>query len=123
MANAYTIRGTKTPLSFGTTTIEGYIVDEQGIDKESEFIEIDDEEGRFVIDISGWGEKHRRRLKVIPLDNSTEPVAGDVLAYGVAGAEKMIVDTIRKVKVKKDVERWDIEGHSHPGIELIVPAP
>jgi len=115
MAAAYTIRGTKTPLAFGTTITSGYIVDEQGKDKESENIAIDDEEGKFVIDISGWGEQHRKRLKVIPLDDVSEPALGSVLTYG---TEKMVVDSIRSVRLKRDVERWDIEGHAHPEISL-----
>lgn len=106
-----------TLLKFGTTAVAGYIVENRDISKEGEHLEIEDEEGHIVTDISGFGIRHKKSVKFIPkAEGASLPAIGDVLDIG--DDEKMVVLSAKKANVRKDVERWDIEGYEHPGISL-----
>lgn len=119
---SYNLRGSVTPLKFGTTTISGYIVEETGFDKEAENIEISDEDLEIVIDISAVEEKHSGRVSVIPLSAATPPAVGDIFSYtSGTTARDIVVDAVREKSVKKNVTMWDIEGHAHPAIDISTP--
>lgn len=104
-------------LKFGTTVIAGYIVENRDINIEGEHLEIEDEIGDVATDISGYGVRHKKSVKFIPkASGSTAPDPGDIMDIG--DDEKMIVQTFKRANVRKDVERWDIEGYEHPEINL-----
>lgn len=104
-------------LKFGTSTVTGYIVENRDISTEGENLEIEDEIGDVATDFSGFGIRKKKSVKFIPkATGSSEPSPGDVIEIG--DSEKMVVKTCKKGNVRKDVERWDIEGYEHPNITL-----
>tara|TARA_R100000027_G_scaffold54802_4_gene43942 strand:+ start:32705 stop:33058 length:354 start_codon:yes stop_codon:yes gene_type:complete len=104
-------------LKFGTSEVTGYIVENRDISTEGENLEIEDEIGDVATDISGFGIRKKKSVKFIPkATGSTEPDPGDVIDIG--DSEKLVVKTCKKVNVRKDVERWDIEGYEHPNIDI-----
>ncbi len=109
-----TIRGIQ-PLSFGTQTITGYVNDTTSEDQSTEELVIEDELGDIITQITGFGVKHDVTIEVIPKSSVSSPAAADVFTYG---ASKIVIITISKKRVKKDVEKWTIKGMRYPGINL-----
>ena len=104
-------------LKFGTTTVAGYIVENRDISIEGENLEIENEIGDVVTDISGFGIRKKKSVKLIPkASGSAQPTPGAVIEIG--DSEKMVVKTFKTSNARKDVERWDIEGYEHPEITI-----
>lgn len=115
MAN--NIRGVQ-PLAWGTLVTTGYITETINASDKTDETVISDEGGDAAIQITGYGLKTDVTLEVIPKTSSTPPVAGSVFAYGPATAIKIVVITIDRKKMNKDVEKWTIKGNFFPNITL-----
>lgn len=117
MANeAYKLRGTKQPISFGVETLEGYIVDATEETIEGEELEIEDESNEVVAHISGFGIRYKRTASVIPLVGATAPSPGD--SFKIGAAFEFIVKSVKKARARKDVEKWDLEGTWYPNVPM-----
>ncbi len=116
MSEAYKLRGTKQPISFGVETLTGYIVDATEDTIEGEELEVEDENGDVVAHFSGFGIRYKRTASVIPLTGTTAPTPGDTFTIGTNFS--FIVKSVKKARARKDVEKWDLEGTSYPNISL-----
>lgn len=116
MADKIKFRGTKQPISFGVEKLTGFIVDATEDNIEGEELEVEDEAGEVVAHFSGYGIKHKRTAKVIPLEDSDEPKPGDTFKIG--DNFEFIVKTLKKARARKDVERWDLEGSFYPDVPM-----
>ena len=56
---AYKLRGTKQPISFGVEKLEGFIVDATEETVEGEELEVEDENGDVVAHFSGYGIRYK----------------------------------------------------------------
>lgn len=112
-------RGTKQPISFGTTKMEGFIVDSQEDSVEGSELEITNEEGNVVGHFSGYGIKYSRSASVIPLVGATAPAPGDTFTIGTeADNFSFIVKTVKKSRAKADAEKWDISGTFYESVPM-----
>lgn len=119
MANeAYKLRGTKQPISFGVEKLEGFIVDATEETVEGEELEVENESGDVVAHFSGFGIRYKRTASVIPLVGAVAPSPGDEFKIGDSFA--FIVKSVKKAKAKKDVEKWDLEGSWYPDVPMAV---
>lgn len=107
-------------LSFGTTTITGYIVESVGEATTGESIQIPDEDGQIIVDIHSFMVQTSTDLTVVPKDAVSAPEIGDVFAYvsETHGSQKITVKEITVTSVNKDVTRWAIKGDRFPDIAL-----
>ena len=103
------------PLSFGTTAITGYVVENISESASGETEVIYDEDGDAVIETSGFGLKTEVSLSVIPKSTATAPACGDIFTYGSA---KFVVSSVDIKKANKGVEKWELKGTKYPGISL-----
>mgnify|MGYP007084594548 FL=1 len=119
MANeAYKLRGTKQPISFGVERLEGFIVDATEETIEGEELEVEDENSDVVAHFSGFGIRYKRTASVIPLVGAVAPSPGDTFKIG--ESFQFIVKSIKKSRAKKDVEKWDLEGTYYPNVSMEV---
>ena len=119
MANeAYKLRGTKQPISFGVEKLDGFIVDATEETIEGEELEVEDENSDVVAHFSGFGIRYKRTASVIPLVGANAPSPGDTFKIG--ESFQFIVKSIKKSRAKKDVEKWDLEGTYYPNVSMEV---
>lgn len=117
MANeAYKLRGTKQPISFGVEKLEGYIIDATEETIEGEEIEVEDESNEVVAHFSGFGIRYKRTASVIPLVGAKAPSPGD--SFKIGTAFEFIVKSVKKARARKDVEKWDLEGTYYPNVPM-----
>lgn len=109
-------KGSFVPLSWGTVTLTGYVV--ESADEASSTGEhlIEDEIGDTVTQITKFGLKDEVTIEVIPATAIAPPVPGDVFTYD---GKKLTILTIAKKRVKKDVQKWTITGNRFPGVSLV----
>lgn len=107
-------------LSFGTTTITGYVVESVNETTGSESVLVYDEDNAVVADINTHGINTQVELTVIPKSGTTAPEPGDVFTYTseTYGSKNISVIEVQPSSNNKDVTRWTIRGHRHPGITL-----
>lgn len=103
------------PLSFGTVTTTGYVVDSTTEDESTQELVIEDEGGDVITQIIDWGNKNEVSVDVIPKTAAVRPAVADLITIG--GIALNILGLSVK-KVKKDVEKWTIKGTVYP---LITP--
>ncbi len=113
---AYKLRGTKQPISFGVEKIDGFIVDATEETIEGEELEVEDENGDVVAHFSGFGVKYSRSASVIPLKTATVPAPGDTFKIG--ESFQFIVKSVKKSRARKDVEKWDVSGTYYPQVPM-----
>ena len=119
MANeAYKLRGTKQPISFGVEKLDGFIVDATEETVEGEELEVEDENNDVVAHFSGFGIRYKRTASVIPLVGAVAPSPGN--SFQIGNSFKFIVKSIKKSRAKKDVEKWDLEGTYYPNVSMEV---
>ena len=113
---AYKLRGTKQPISFGVEKLTGYIVDATEETVEGEELEVENEDGNVVAHFSGFGIRIKRTASVIPLVGATAPSPGDTFTIGENFS--FIVKSVKKSRARKDVEKWDLEGTYYPEVPM-----
>ena len=119
MANeAYKLRGTKQPISFGVEKLDGFIVDATEETIEGEELEVEVENSDVVAHFSGFGIRYKRTASVIPLVGAKAPSPGD--SFKIGESFQFIVKSIKKSRAKKDVEKWDLEGTYYPNVSMEV---
>ena len=108
-------------LSFGTTTITGYVVENISESTTSEEIEIQDEDGQFVAHINAFGVKTAVDITVIPKTTTTAPSIGDTFTYTSethGATQKFTITELPVVSSNKDVTRWNLKGNRYPDITI-----
>lgn len=113
---AYKLRGTKQPISFGVEKLEGFIVDATEETVEGEELEVEDENGDVVAHFSGYGIRYKRTASVIPLVGADVPSPGDTFKIG--DSFQFIVKSIKKSRTRKDIEKWDLDGTYYPNVSM-----
>ena len=101
------------PLSFGTTTTTGYVVDSSTEEHSSQELVIEDENGDVVTQILAWGEKNEVTVEVIPKTATARPDIGDLITIG-GIALNILALSVKKAK--KDVQKWTIKGTVYPAV-------
>lgn len=101
------------PLSFGTTTTTGYVVDSATEEASSQELVIENEGGDVITQILGWGNKNEVTVEVIPKTATDRPALADLITIG--GIALNILALSVKT-AKKDVEKWTIKGTVYPGV-------
>ena len=104
------------PLSFGTTTITGYVVETTSINHSGETATIQDEDGDYVAETSGFGLKAEVSLDVIPKSTATAPAVGDIFTYD--SDQKIVISAVDIKKGNKDYQKWSLKGTRYPGVPL-----
>lgn len=107
-------------LSFGTTTITGYVVETVRESTTSESVQIADEDGQIVTDINNFGVATSVELTVVPKSATVAPAVGDTFTYTseTHGSQKITVKEIEFSSANKDATRWTIRGDRYPGITI-----
>lgn len=101
------------PLKFGTTTMDGYVVESYGEDETSQELVIEDEGGDIITQIGDWGIKSDVTIEVIPKSATTRPAQFDLFEYG---DKSLNILALSVKRIKKDVEKWTIKGNVYPGV-------
>lgn len=116
MNEAYKLRGTKQPISFGVEKLEGYIVDATEETVEGEELEVENEDGEVVAHFSGFGIRYKRTASVIPLVDTVAPSPGE--SFTIGEDFSFIIKSVKKARAKKDVEKWNLEGTWYPQVPM-----
>ena len=109
---AATILGIQ-PLKFGTTTMDGFVIESFGEDETSQELVIEDEGGDVITQIGNFGLKSEVTLEVIPKSAATRPAMFDLFEYG---DKSLNILGLSIKRLKKDVEKWTIKGNVYPGV-------
>jgi hypothetical protein len=107
-------------LSFGTTTVTGYVVESVSEPTTSEELVISDEDGQVITHINNFGVRTDVELTVIPKSGTAVPSVGDTFTYTseTHGSKKFTITEISVESVSKDVTRWTLKGPRFPGITI-----
>jgi hypothetical protein len=112
---AATIRG-EAILKWGTSTLAGYIVADEEIERSTESFQIENEIGDVVTDITSFGKKTGTTYNFLPKSTATEPEPGAILT-GPNGL-KSIIRSVRRIRSRKMPEMWRLTGEAFPEITI-----
>lgn len=99
-------------VTFGTFTYSGFIVDSSDRAKQGERLRVEDEDGQYVGDVSGYGIDETMSVELIFLSGASIPEPGDTLTFD--GDSDWVCDGIRDRRAKKDVRKVAIDMHRAP---------